>query len=348
MARRLNLLVLLALFVPAAAHGNDSTGFQSTTGIELTTTDAIRMVSEDLRIGLDEVRVDYVFHNVTVAPVETLVAFPLPDLDLSQGDTAPNWNFPVMGDDFLGFRLWIDGVELSPELEQRAFLQGRDVTAEVAGAGALSMAPWRRENYDELVAALAPGAADRLRRAGLLAEGEYDDTPQWTLRSKYWWRQSFPAGRDLAVRHVYKPFVGLALIERASTVDGRAPVGRMVGTDGTQGGQAADGQGAAGDRYCLDDRTRRGLAAAEAREPGNPMPFMAAEVEYVLTTARNWRGPIERFRMTLDKGAPDNILSLCWDGLRKTGPTTFESVKQDFLPDRDIRLLVFVKQEAAR
>ena len=104
MARRLNLLVLLALFHPAAAHANDSTGFQSTTGIELTTTDAIRMVSEDLRIGLDEVRVDYVFRNVTPAPVETLVAFPLPDLDLSQGDTAPNWNFPVTGDDFVGFR----------------------------------------------------------------------------------------------------------------------------------------------------------------------------------------------------------------------------------------------------
>ena len=60
------------------------------------------------------------------------------------------------------------------------------------------------------------------------------------------------------------------------------------------------------------------------------------------------RGPIGRFRLTLDKVAPANILSLCWDGLSKTGPTTFESVKQDFLPDCDIRLLVFVKQEAAR
>lgn len=345
MARRLHLLVLLALLVPGIVAGsfprtaaaNDSSGFQSTTGIELTATDAIRMVAEDLRIGLEEVRVDYVFRNVTAAPVETLVAFPLPDLDLSQGDTAPNWNFPAQGDDFLGFRLWIDGVELKPELERRAIFQGRDVTAEVAAAGALGMVPWRRETYDELVAALPPGAADRLRRAGLLAEGEYDDTPQWTLRSKYWWRQSFPAGRDLAVRHVYKPFVGLALIGRASTLDASGPVGRLVGDDA-----------AGGDRYCLDAGTRRALAAAEAREPGNPMPFMAAEVAYILTTARNWRGPIGRFRLTLDKGDPANILSLCWDGLKKTGPTTFESVKQDFVPDRDIRLLVFLKQQAVQ
>lgn len=345
MARRLSFLVLLACLVPGTAPGtaaaNDSTGFQTTTGIELTTTDAIRMVSEDLRIGLEAVRVDYVFRNVSAAPLETLVAFPLPDLDLSQGDTGPNWNFPERGDDFLGFRLWIDGAELRPELERRAVFQGRDVTAEVAAAGALGLVPWRREGYDELVAALPPGAAERLRRAGLLAEGEYDDTPQWTLRTKYWWRQSFPVGRDVAVRHVYKPFVGLALIGRASTVDASGPVGRLVGED-------APGGSDAGDRYCLDAGTRRALAAAEAREPGNPMPFMAAEVAYILTTARNWRGPIGRFRLTVDKGAAANILSLCWDGLKKTGPTTFESVKADFVPDRDIRLLVFLKQDAVK
>lgn len=336
MLRRLSVLVLyllLAVLLPAAARANDSTGFQTTTGIELATTDAIRMVSEDLRIGLAAVRVDYVFRNVTADPVETLVAFPLPDLDLSQGYTAPNWNFPVRGDDFLGFRLWIDGAETRPALERRAFLGDREVTEEVATAGALGFVPWAGADYDALAAALDPQAAARLRAAGLLAAGETDDTPQWTLRTKYWWRQTFPPGRDVAVRHEYRPFVGQAIIGRASETDARGPVGRLIGDDP-----------AGADRYCLDAGTRRALAAAEAREPGHPMPFIAAELAYILTTARNWRGPIGRFRLTLDKGDPANILSLCWDGLRKTGPTTFESVKQDFVPDRDIRLLLFVKQ----
>lgn len=334
MSRRVPVLhLLLAVLAAGPVAANDSTGFQTTTGIELAATDAVRMVSEDLRIGLEAVRVDYVFRNVSPAPVETLVAFPLPDLDLSQGYTGPNWDFPVRGDDFLGFRLWIDGAETRPALERRAFFQGREVTAEVAAAGALGFTPWAGSDYDALAAALDPAAAARLRKAGLLAEGETDDTPQWTLRSKYWWRQVFPPGRDVAVRHEYRPFVGQAIIGRASETDASGPVGRLIGDDP-----------AGSDRYCLDAGTRRALAAAEAREPDHPMPFIAAEIAYILTTARNWRGPIGRFRLTVDKGAPANILSLCWDGLRKTGPTSFEAVKQDFTPDRDIRLLVFVKQ----
>ncbi len=87
---RVALALSAALFLgPERAAANDSTGFQGTGGIELTSTDAIEMVSEDLRIGLDEIRVAYVFRNVSAQPVETMVAFPLPELDLSRGLTEP-------------------------------------------------------------------------------------------------------------------------------------------------------------------------------------------------------------------------------------------------------------------
>jgi hypothetical protein len=35
-----------------------------------------------------------------------------------------------------------------------------------------------------------------------------------------------------------------------------------------------------------------------------------------------------------------NILSLCIDGIRKTGPTTFEVDKTNFRPEHDLRLLI--------
>jgi len=70
------------------------------------------------------------------------------------------------------------------------------------------------------------------------------------------------------------------------------------------------------------------------------LPYGPTELEYILTTARNWRGPIGRFHLTLDKGKPDNLLSLCWNGLTKTSPTTFEATITNFVPDHDIRLLV--------
>ena len=331
---RLFPLALTALvLLSGAAAANDSTGFQGTGGIELSVSEDIRMLSEDLRIGLDAIQVSYVFRNVTDHPVDTLVVFPLPDLDLSRGLTAPNWGFPADGSDFLGFTLWVDGRPVVAHLERRAFFQGREVTRELAEAGALDLAPWRPGGYDEQVKAIPAAALERLRRDGLIQPGEDENTPQWVLQTRYHWRQIFPPGVDVQVRHAYRPFVGNAIIGKATEVDGRTVVGRRIGDE--TGGET--------DRYCLDARTRRALAAVESRTPADTMAYSAAEIEYILTTARNWRGPIGRFRLTLDKGEPDNILSLCWSGLKKVGPTTFESVIEDFVPDRDIRLLIFVR-----
>ncbi|NYZ13273.1 DUF4424 domain-containing protein [Azospirillum sp. RWY-5-1] len=328
--------IAAALVLPAQpAAANDSTGFQGTTGIELTTTDAIRMVSEDLRIGLDEVRVSYVFRNESDRPIDTLVVFPLPDLDLSLGSTAPNWAFPVRAHDFLEFRLWIDDRPVPAALERRAFLAGRDVTAELAESGALDrLVPWSRAGYDEDAKAIPPATLDRLRARGLIAEGEDTNNPQWVLRNRYHWRQTFPPGVEVRVRHAYRPFVGRALLGKPSTLHARKLVGRLVSE-----------QAATDDRYCFDASTRSALTAVELRHPGEAMPFSAAEIEYILTTARNWRGPIGRFHLTLDKGDPENILSLCWNGLTRTGPTTFEATTTDFVPDRDIRMLVFVRSK---
>lgn len=336
--RAFAVLAFLGSATALPAGANDSTGFQGTGGIELSTSNDIRMLSEDLRIGLDEIRVSYVFRNISDRPIDTLVVFPLPDLDLSQAPTAANWNFPVEGADFLGFRLWVDDRPLTPQLERRAFYQGREVTRELDAAGALGLAPWKAQSYDEQVKAIPAASLDRLRRSGLIQPGEDDNAPQWVLRTRYHWRQTFLPGVDVRVRHAYRPFAGTALIGRAAEIDGRRVVGRLIGEE--------DGAGAAlsgDDRYCIDAGTRRALAAAEKGRPETESPFTAWEIEYILTTARNWRGPIGRFHLTLDKGAPGNILSLCWNGLKKTGPTTFESAITDFVPDRDIRLLFFVR-----
>ncbi len=330
------VLAAALLLVPSLAAANDSTGFQGTTGIELSTTDDIRMISEDLWIGLDEIRVSYVFHNVSNHPVQTLVVFPLPDLDLSQGLTGPNLAFPSANQDFLNFRLWVDDRPLAPTLERRAFHQGQEVTRELEATGALELVPWKRGGYDEQAQKISPSALDRLRHAGLILEGEDANTPQWLLRTRYFWQQTFPAGAEVRIRHAYKAFVGRALLGKATEVTGRTVVGRISG----------DGKKDEGNRYCLDGGTRRALAAVQSRNPEEAMPFDAAEIEYILTTARNWRGPIGRFHLTLDKGQPENVLSLCWNGLKKTGPTTFESTIANFVPDHDIRLLIFVRAKS--
>ena len=50
---------------------------------------------------------------------------------------------------------------------------------------------------------------------------------------------------------------------------------------------------------------------------------------------------IGELHLTIDKLKPSNILSLCWNGdLKKTGPTTFESVLRNVRPARDIQMVV--------
>ncbi len=66
----------------------------------------------------------------------------------------------------------------------------------------------------------------------------------------------------------------------------------------------------------------------------------AYNIAYILRTANSWAGPIGRFTLTVDKGDPGNIVSLCADGIRKTGPTTFLQEKTDYVPDGDLHILI--------
>jgi hypothetical protein len=323
-------LALLSSWHPARA--NDSTGFQGTTGIELSTTGDIAMASEELRIGLDEIRVSYVFRNVSDHPVETMVVFPFPDLDLSAGLEAPNWDFPVHGPDFLNFRVWVDDRPVPASLERRAFFKGRDVTDTLAAAGVLEVGPWKQGGYDPQFKTVPRQTLDRLRGLGLITDGDDDqDMPTWTLRTKYFWKQTFPAHGETRIRHTYKPFIGRMVGLKSADISGRSAVGRLVGED--RSGQ---------DRYCLDAATRQALERVEKREA---VLFSPMELEYILTTARNWRGPIGQFHLVIDKGNAENIASLCWDGLRKTGPTSFESSITNFVPQTDIRLLILTREK---
>ncbi len=53
------------------------------------------------------------------------------------------------------------------------------------------------------------------------------------------------------------------------------------------------------------------------------------------------------FNLTIDKGSADTILSLCREGLPKTGPTIFQWSATNHVPTQDLKLL-FVPKSARR
>jgi hypothetical protein len=61
--------------------------------------------------------------------------------------------------------------------------------------------------------------------------------------------------------------------------------------------------------------------------------------EYVLQTAKTPAGPIGKFRLTVNKGDPANVVSLRGLDLAVTGTTTLEAEWTNFVPDGDLLIL---------
>src|SRR5258708_7160835 len=106
------------LAATCADRANDSAAELSIGGLQFVRTNDIAMESEDLRISLDRITVRYQFANTSGKPITLTVAFPLPDIDLSE---AENIAFPSSDPvNFVDFETRIDGVPAQFQIDQRA------------------------------------------------------------------------------------------------------------------------------------------------------------------------------------------------------------------------------------
>lgn len=322
---RHSFAALFLLAASGAAQANDSTAELKPGGLLLTYSNGIELKSEDLFLSPDLVTVDYVFANTTDADIETVVAFPMPDLE---GGIEANVAVPDgLSDNFLGFTTVMDGKAIAPQLDQRAIVAGIDVTAELA-ARSVSLLPGGEVTAGALAALADDVAADWITR-GILVVDSYDDgsgwksvrVANWTLRSAYWWRAVFPAGREVAVSHRYHPSVG--------------------GTAGlvfySYEGKPSEYFTEYRQKFCMDDSFTN--AVGKMLKANDYLT--ESRISYVLTSGGNWaNGVIGRFRLTVDKGSQSNLVSFCGSGVTKTGPTRFEMTAEDFYPERDIHILI--------
>ena len=100
MIRTITFALMLTLGA-AQAFANDTTAELKTGGLVFTRSGDIAMQQETLYISPKEVRVDYVFRNISDKAVETFVAFPMPDITGSGDPMMDAGN--VESDNFLGF-----------------------------------------------------------------------------------------------------------------------------------------------------------------------------------------------------------------------------------------------------
>ncbi len=321
--RHIALLAAACLLAGPSAQANDSSASLGTGGLVLTKSADIRMASEDLSISRKRIAIRYEFANDSGKDVDTIVAFPLPDIATGDFYESP---MGTMTDDpvnFVGFEVRQNGAKIPVQVEQRAIFKGRDVTAVLKGFHVPVNIIHQSiiQSFDKV-----PPATRKALLAQGLAEGDGEYlSPRWTVRTKIFWKQHFPAGKTIVLEQRYQPVVGQSFF--------------------TEYEYAPDSEHYSEKTFCMDKpamaAAKKKVEALKASPRGQDYLVVAYTTQYILKTAGNWKGPIGSFHLTLDKDKPGNVLSLCWNGeLKKTGPTTFEFTRTDFAPAQDLNVLV--------
>lgn len=327
--------LVLALAPPAAA--NDSAAEKAAGGLVLTTSGSVAMESEDLTISPTAIDIVYVFRNTSSVDETLTLAFPLPPIE-GYGVSMEPVDLPEPDrQNFVGFTVEADGKAIVPELDEHAFLGTRDVSERLEANG-LPLNPVV-SGLGAAVANLSAKAYARLQADGLLTERDFGEA-LWRYEARFHFDQNFPAGRPVTIRHSYRPVAGATFLTKSSFAEPGFTTRHCID---------------AGTRKAMEAVLRKAGASALAADPVGNSPLKSdplgglaylRTVPYILTTANNWSGPIGRFRLVIDKGAPGNVVSLCQNDIRKTGPTRFEFTATNYTPERDLHIL-FASPDAA-
>jgi heat shock protein HslJ len=309
----LTCLVVAVTFSPNLAQANDTTAAIGIGGLEFTKSDDVEMLSEELFVSSERIVVKYRFRNNAREDLTTLIAFPLPEVKYDPESTYRNVD---------EFTTTVDGTPVELREEQNSTLRGQDQTNTLRRYG-LPLDPFAA--YD-VISRESGGTKTKLEQLSLIDDA---GNPTWTFQKSLYWEQRFPAGQEITIEHRYTPLVGGSVSTGLGLMD-RDPKVRAFY-----------------DKYCVDEQF---VDAAKEKAKGNslkdhPGSFSEKWIEYVLTTGANWFGPIRKFRLVVDKGREENLVSFCGQGTRKVGLSEYEFTATDFVPEKDLNVLILEPRE---
>lgn len=321
--RKTTLLAAAVLALAAPLHANDSEAAINLGGIELVANKSISMDSEDLYISKEEVRVRYRYTNHSAKNLELTISFPLPAIKAEDEEIYGMQAIP----DFtqLKFQTTVDGKPVKLTMVKRAELKGKDVTQRLQQLG--WPLEWITGSGEEprfvrklTAAQKAAGVAE-----GLLRKAENGEHfPTWDLATHVTRKQLFPAGKSVEVTHRYAPMIGGSVAGSLYPEVRKNYPGNLT-------------------QYCIDKSFLAAFdkkVAVQLKNPDAPMAYSETWIGYVLSSGRNWRGPIKDFRLVVDKGKPENMVSFCMTGVKKISPTQFEVRRTNFEPKGDLEILI--------
>jgi hypothetical protein len=321
----------LCLGMPFAALSNDSSAEISVGGIVLTPSDEISLDSEDLFISRETVRVKYQFTNTTDHSITAFVAFPLPDLKsggASEGDSALSGAWQ----NALDFKTTVDGKPLQLMFDERAIFEGADITQALSALKLPVFAA--QDGFHSAINALPEADRKSLIKKGYIEESGSDGSQSfwsaaWDIKATVTRQQIFPAGQTIHVEHQYKMLAG-------------GSVGGQFEPQSRNSEVNKDYIASQYAKYCIDKDWLTSFDRVGKTHQTESGAFAHTEVwlGYILKSGANWKGPIKDFRMVIDKGKADSLVSFCGTGVKKIAPTQFEVRYKDFEPTEDVNVLI--------
>ncbi len=328
-------IIILRVFVAAVIIGSTHAGLANDTaarvaagGITFVKSEHIRMLEEVLEVSLSMVRVKYRLLNESDQDIHTTVAFPMPPYRWNSGESMWDMNQrPVTT-----FKAFVNGRQISNATTIKAIIGGRDVT-------------WRLREIGLSDAEIQVGAGCHVTQTGTIVydltqhqkemvmqlTGEKEACPSWTVASTLFWEQTFPAQKEVVVEHQYAPFVGIGY-----SAPYQQPHGYVTDIPAVEGETDKN-------RACLSSSTRKAIDKRIKAfvDGGEKLVYVTLhDVEYVLGTGRNWKGPIGKFTLRITKDSPDQFIALCFQGKpTKVNSNVYEFVQKGFVPQD--RLVVY-------
>lgn len=350
--KKIQLTIFFTLCCYHLAWANDTTGSVAAGGIQFAKTSAIKMQSEVLSISSEQVKVDYVFKNLTDKDVTTTVIFPLPasttngidaaddpwddevealDVDTDKTKTAQEKIMPLQE-----FTVIVNGQPVKHQVKIQAQLNGKDITAILKKAG-IPLNPdiagqddIGEDNLDMDDGLLPVAQYHRwLKKAKQLGFLDKQGNPLWKKQIFYYWTQTFPAHQTVAITHEYKPVSGFTPGTPTSCVS------------------LLQKEAHPPEEICLSSGIDNGdhiyTNGVEFNEWSAKNGGVTEEVQYILTTGANWAGPIENFTLILRYPANAMAVYVPFYGstpakLTKTPGLTQIALKH-FTPKQDLRIL---------
>ena len=151
----------------------------------------------------------------------------------------------------------------------------------------------------------------------------------WTLRSKYYFLAIFPAGSEFVVEQRYQPATSHAWNDTLGS-------GYLTSAEQVRYSK----------KWCTEPAfTKAAIAATRATyDDQNRKSYIREEqVSAVVTPTMNSASRIGDFHLVIDKGLADNLVSFCGLGV-KISPTEFEMHFVDYMPDRNIDVLILQRR----